>query len=108
MGNKSSDSEGSGFDPFQRDPRIRKGVTTGVYEVFVHAKGFAGELGTQLYIAKSFGYIDEKTFDEFIDKAKCISSLIANLIKYLRRDDVSTLERGNVMKNWRKYLHEQD
>ncbi len=49
------------------------------------AKGSAGELKTQLYIAKSLGYIDKKTFDELIDKAKYISSLIANLIKYLRR-----------------------
>ena len=49
------------------------------------AKGSAGEVRTQLYIAKNLEYIDAKTFDELTDKAKYVSSLIANLIKYLKR-----------------------
>jgi len=48
------------------------------------AKGSAGEVRTQLYIAKNLEYIDARTFDGLIDKAKYVSSLIANLIKYLR------------------------
>jgi len=49
------------------------------------AKGSAGEVRTQLYIAKNLEYIDAKTFDELIDKAKYVSSLIVNLIKYLKK-----------------------
>lgn len=52
------------------------------------AKGSAGEVRTQLYIARNLEYIDADTFEELIDKAKHISSLIANLIKYLKRVNV--------------------
>jgi four helix bundle protein len=48
------------------------------------AKGSAGELRTQLYLARSLGYLEKPQFDELLDKAKHVSSEIANLAAYLR------------------------
>jgi four helix bundle protein len=48
------------------------------------AKGSCGELRTQILIAYELQYIDNKDFKFIYDKAKHISSLIANLIKYLK------------------------
>ena len=53
------------------------------------AKGSAGELRTQLYLAKSLGYLDKKQFEELLDKAKHVSSQIANLIRHLRKGETS-------------------
>ncbi|MDR2682812.1 MAG: four helix bundle protein, partial [Dysgonamonadaceae bacterium] len=53
---------------------------------FVHflfiAKGSAGELQTQLYIAQKIKYITKETCTELIDKTKKVSAMIHNLINY--------------------------
>ena len=76
---------------------ISEGFERGSRKEFIRflfiAKGSAGELRTQLYIAKRLEYIDKKTFDELVDMAKHVSSLIGNLIKYLKRVNVGTCER---------------
>ncbi len=45
------------------------------------AKGSAGELRTQIYIAKGIGIIDDATAEILIDKSRHISSMLRNLIK---------------------------
>ena len=47
------------------------------------AKGSAGELRTQLHLARSLGYIKQEVFNELVEKAKHVSSQIAKLIQYL-------------------------
>ncbi len=49
------------------------------------AKGSAGELRTQLYIAERIGYLDGKAAQELNGKVERISAMIANLIKALKR-----------------------
>lgn len=49
------------------------------------AKGSCGELRTQLLIAYKLGYIKEKDFEYVDDKCRYISSMLANLIKSLKR-----------------------
>ena len=49
------------------------------------AKGSAGELRTQLYIANKIGYIDDLKFKELNDKVERLSGMIANLIKALKQ-----------------------
>ena len=46
------------------------------------AKGSCGELQTQLYLSIKLEYLSKKEGQEFIDKAKKISSMIYNLINY--------------------------
>ena len=48
------------------------------------AKGSAGELRTQLYIAKNQNYINEKQSDDLNQKILDISKLLSGFIKYLR------------------------
>jgi len=48
------------------------------------AKGSAGELRTQIYLAKDLGYINENLCVDLIDDVKHISAMIYNLIKYLK------------------------
>lgn len=48
------------------------------------AKGSAGELRTQLYLAKDLNYIDEKIFNELIKKSEDISKSLSGFIKYLQ------------------------
>ena len=49
------------------------------------AKGSAGELRTQLYIAHKIGYIDGVKYQELNERVKRLSGMIANLIKALRK-----------------------
>ena len=48
------------------------------------AKGSAGELRTQLYIANDLGYIDDKTFNNLIKQSEDISKSLSGFIKYLQ------------------------
>jgi len=54
------------------------------------AKGSAGELRTQLYIARSLGYLTKEESEQLVDHALHISSMISRLIQYLERENVST------------------
>jgi four helix bundle protein len=49
------------------------------------AKGSAGEVRCQLYIALDQGYIDEDEFAELVSTALETQSLIGGLMNYLRR-----------------------
>jgi len=49
------------------------------------AKGSAGELKTQLHIAKQIGYLGEAKFLELNQRVEKISGMIGNLIKAIRR-----------------------
>lgn len=48
------------------------------------AKGSAGELRTQILIARRTGYLQQKEFTELNEKAGHISRMIGSLIKKLR------------------------
>jgi len=53
---------------------------------FLHiSKGSCGELRSQFLIAYKLRYINKKDFDYADDKCRYISSMIANLIKALKR-----------------------
>ena len=49
------------------------------------AKGSAGELRTQIYIAQQIGYLEREKYDELNARAEKISGMIGNLIKTLKR-----------------------
>jgi four helix bundle protein len=48
------------------------------------AKGSAGEVRTQLYLAKSLNFLSSKDFDKLKSKIIQISSMISGLITYLK------------------------
>jgi len=48
------------------------------------AKGSCGEVRSQLYIAMDQGYINNKDCERIIDSFKKLSSMISNLMKYLK------------------------
>jgi len=48
------------------------------------AKGSAGELKTQLYIAKEIGYLDAATHFDLNQRTEKISGMLGNLIKAIR------------------------
>ncbi len=54
------------------------------------AKGSCAELRTQLLIAYKLGYIKKKDFEYVDDRCRYISSMIANLIKTLKRGNGGT------------------
>lgn len=47
------------------------------------AKGSAGELRTQIYLAYDLEYIDEKTYKHLLSKSEEISRSLSGFIKYL-------------------------
>ncbi|CAH0527283.1 four helix bundle protein [Vibrio hippocampi] len=53
---------------------------------FYIAKGSCGEVITQLYIASELGYIRKTQAIEFINEAKQISAMLAQLIKIRERE----------------------
>ncbi len=66
---------------FERDSRA----------AFVHflsiAKGSAGEVRSQLYIALDEGYIDQEQFDELYGVAMSTIRQIGGLLRYLQAHD---------------------
>ena len=48
------------------------------------AKGSAGELRTQLYLAMDLNYINEEIFKNLINKSEEISKSLSGFIKYLQ------------------------
>lgn len=52
------------------------------------AKGSAGEVSSQLYIALDQDYITQKTFNDLNDLTDETSNLIGGLMKYLRKTDI--------------------
>jgi four helix bundle protein len=49
------------------------------------AKGSCGEVRSQIYVAIDQGYVAQKEADELTKSFKRLSSMISNLIAYLRR-----------------------
>jgi four helix bundle protein len=49
------------------------------------AKGSAGEVRSQLYVALDQGYIDQAAFEGLANSATQISRMISGLMSYLRR-----------------------
>jgi four helix bundle protein len=49
------------------------------------AKGSAGELRTQIYIAQQIGYLEREKYDELKARAEKISGMLGNLIKTLKK-----------------------
>jgi four helix bundle protein len=59
--------------------------TTAEFIRFLYiAKGSAGELKTQLYIAKEIGYLDEQIYPDLNRRAEKISGMLGNLIKAIK------------------------
>lgn len=67
---------------------IAEGFERGGTGEFVHflaiAKGSAGEVKAQLYVALDQKYVDQREFDELIANIEEISKMINGLISYLR------------------------
>jgi four helix bundle protein len=67
---------------------ISEGFERGTNKEFIRflyiAKGSSGELRNQLYIARELRHIQQEDFESLMNKVLHVSSLIANLIKYLK------------------------
>jgi len=48
------------------------------------AKGSAGEVRSQLYVAKDIGYINEEEFEKLFQKIELISKSLSGFIKYIK------------------------
>ena len=62
---------------------------TGEFMQFLStAKGSAGEIRAQLYVAVDQSYIDNHTFEELLVLTQRISRMISGLMSYLRTSDM--------------------
>lgn len=61
----------------------RKSTKEFIQYLFI-AKGSAGEVRSQLYVALDLSYINESEFKNLFDKVELISKSISGFIKYLR------------------------
>lgn len=52
------------------------------------AKGSAGEVRSQLYLAKDLEYITEENFQTLVDDLKEISKMLNGLIRYLKETEL--------------------
>jgi four helix bundle protein len=52
------------------------------------AKGSAGELRSQLYVALDVGYVGTKTFDQLFEAVTEVSRMLAGLMRYLERTEI--------------------
>ncbi|KPJ98282.1 MAG: hypothetical protein AMK71_11645 [Nitrospira bacterium SG8_35_4] len=71
---------------FERDGKLE----------FIHflsmAKGSCGEVRCQLYVALDNKYIKEQIINELIDNFRKLSSMISNLMKYLRNSNLKGIK----------------
>lgn len=67
-----------------------RGITAEFIRFLYIAKGSAGELRTQLYIAKELNYINQETMNGLIEKVKIISAKIQKLISKLKEKRIKT------------------
>ena len=52
------------------------------------AKGSAGELRSQLYVALDVGYVTTETFDQLYEAVTEVSRMLAGLMRYLQRTEI--------------------
>lgn len=68
---------------------IAEGFERNTDKEFIHflyvAKGSAGEVRSQLYLAVDLKYIDQEVFDELLSEIGEISRLLSGFIKYLNK-----------------------
>lgn len=71
--------------------KIAEGYERGGNREFVQslaiAKGFTGEVSSQLYLAMDLGYIDKEQAEALINEFKTLSRMIAGFTKYLKNAD---------------------
>jgi four helix bundle protein len=53
------------------------------------AKGSAGEVRAQLYVAFDQGYLEQDVFEELLSTAAQISRMLSGLMTYLRKSDLA-------------------
>ena len=56
------------------------------------AKGSAGEVKAQIYVARDQGYLNEDETNALLQRAATLGKLIAGFMNYLRRSDVRGLK----------------
>lgn len=59
------------------------------------AKGSAGEVRTQLWLASDLNYLSKKELDTLIEKAKTISRMIQGMINYLQKSEMKGTKYHN-------------
>jgi four helix bundle protein len=57
-------------------------------QFLAQAKGSAGELRSQLYLALDRGYLSSSEFETLREQARSISKMISGLMDYLRRSEL--------------------
>ena len=57
------------------------------------AKGSAGEVRSQLYVASDLGYLEPQQTSEIMDKAQSVSRQISGFIKYLQSSEPKSRSR---------------
>lgn len=55
------------------------------------AKGSAGEVRSQIYLAFDLNYIDKQTYQSLLKNVSTISKIISGLIKYLEKTKINKL-----------------
>jgi four helix bundle protein len=74
---------------------FERGATNEFYQFLSIAKGSAGEIEAQLYVALDQQYISQDQFDTVRDLANSTKKLIAGLMNYLRKTDIKGLKYKN-------------
>ena len=67
---------------------FERGGTREFAQFLAIAKGSAGEMRAQLYVAYDQSYIDQQQFDELINDLDEVSKMINGLLGYLRRSGI--------------------
>ena len=62
------------------------------------AKGSAGEVRTQLWLASDLNYLNKKELDALIDKVKTISKMIQGMINYLQKSEMKGTKYHNELR----------
>lgn len=62
------------------------------------AKGSAGEVRTQLWLASDLNYLSKKELDTLIDKVKTISKMIQGMINYLQKSEMKGTKYHNELR----------